>query len=172
MASRQARPDTAASNVLSALALAVLGAWMNPALASSGVDTLCDRSTGNTTAAEVPHTPLTIQVVDHGAANSVAAGEPGVDEEVDASSTRQLRPRTDIILRRIFDDSRLADGDDARFADADALSAPLADEKSSDTEDASNSGDVPSRGQTATQLPGVSEDELLRFRQRMYRVDI
>ena len=171
MASRQERSDRSASNVLSALALAALGAWTHPALASSGVDALCDRSTVAPPSTEAPRNRLTLEVVDHG--NAKAAGDVDIDDEVDAQSTRQLRPHTETILRRIFDESSPADTDVTPFADAESLGARLADEKSTDVEDASNpAGESPSPGQTATQLPGVSEDELLRFRKRMYRVDI
>lgn len=166
MKSRQATPHTAANNALSAIALAVLAVWINPAIASSGVDTLCDPSTAIVVSLEVPPAKLDIAVVDHGPANSVGAGG------ADAGQLRTLQPSDELILRRIFDEPRVPASDDAEPAGGDSLNAPLADENSSEREDPATSGDVTEDGETVTRLPGVSEDELLRFRRQMYRVDI
>jgi len=76
-------------------AAALLLCFSVPALAASGVDTLCDRAEEQSASLDVPVEHLTIQTIDHGDANTVAADDlkaaddaslteltvPGIDED-------------------------------------------------------------------------------------------
>ena len=161
---RQTPRNTKVISGLSALALMALGAaWMNPAFASAGAETRCDQSVDAPQLLNIPAEKLTIEVVDHGAASSLAAGDSSVDDPIDYNDTAanplDVRPRVEIMLRRIFDEPQLRSPESPQTEDVDARHAPL-------TVEGSDSNAV------TTALPGIAGDDLVRFKRQMYRTDI
>ncbi|MDJ0940635.1 MAG: hypothetical protein QNJ00_12820 [Woeseiaceae bacterium] len=144
-----------------------------PVSAASGVDVLCDRS-DPLASLDIQPGQLAIDIVDHGAAPALpnvlieTESEGGEPPETDA---RSLAPRADTILRRIFDESyaesELDDLKPAMTPDAKSiveLTVPI-DEEAADAE----SVEAPALD---AELPGVPEEELLRYRRQMFRTDI
>ena len=144
-----------------------------PVSAATGVDVLCDRASNPLESLDIQPGQLAIDVVDHGVAPALpkalieTESEGGEPPESDA----RFAPRADTILRRIFDESyaesELDDLKPAMTPDAKSiveLTVP-ADEEASDAEGI----EAPALD---AELPGVPEEELLRYRRQMFRTDI
>ncbi len=153
-----------------------------PALAATGLDVLCDRSSDQPVSLVVSVEELTINVVDHGSANSMAAGESAATEILPPSAV-SVNPSVETILRQIFDESAPAGQESAEATAAGAanavslaeLTAPTASDKSVELAGADDTGDVNSEESSSvvnTQLQGVPDDQILRYRRQMYRTDI
>ncbi len=152
-----------------------LGAWVNPALSATGADARCDQSIDTPPMSAATDSKLIIQVIDHGRNTAVANEDVSIDESpVDPApelSDRLTGPRVDVMLQRIFDDARLRHPQLAEPEQPDDVSGPLAIDQSEAGEEPAA---VISTDQTdgATELPGLSADELVRYRQQMFRKDI
>ena len=174
---RQTPRNTDVISGLSALALMALGgAWMNPAFASAGAETRCDQSVDSPQLLNIPAENLTIKVVDHGAASSLAAGDSSVDDPIDdddtAANPLDVRPRVEIMLRRIFDEPQLRAPETPQTEDVDARHAPLTVDKSNNGEENAATVEGSDSNAVTTALPGVTGDDLVRFKRQMYRTDI
>ena len=161
---------------LSALLVFALGFAMSPALAATGADTRCDQSVDSPQMPDVRNSNLTIEVVDHGATESVAPGQLSIDRarEDGGTATPSVddRPRVETLLRRIFDEPQLRTPELAPAEEAEERSAPFAVDKSENGEEKASTAPGDDASDVAPRLPGVSGDELLRFKQQMYRTDI
>jgi len=176
LASRLTLRSTDIISGLSALALlAIGGAWTNTAFASTGADARCDQSVDLPRLLDIPAEKLTIEVVDHGTSRAVAVGELSVDDLIvgdDAANPLDIRPRVDVLLRKIFDEPQLGTLQAPQAEDVDARHVPLAVDKTENGEEAAATVDSGDGSDRATALPGVSDDDLMRFKQQMYRTDI
>ena len=161
---------------LSALLLLALGTTTSPALAATSADTRCDQSAKSPALADVPRANLTLEVVDHGVSESVVPGQTSVDSAIEpgGSSTPSTdeRPRVETLLRRIFDEPQLRTPEIPETAESDERSAPFVVDKPEKVEKPAASVPDAETSDVAPRLPGVSSDELLRFKQQMYRTDI
>lgn len=132
-----------------------------PALAASSNKLLCDEESDANLVIKVE--TLTTKVVDHDVTLSAL-------EDVVASHL--LAPRAEAAIRDAFEESELEDEHPAPDLSTSVLSRPVAGAdatakpKNLETE---RSDPVSSMN---TRLPGVSDEDLLRFRKQMYRRDI
>ena len=176
MTHRLAPRPTERLSGLSALLLLALGSAMSPALAATGADARCDQSVDSPQMSDVRDSKLTLEVVDHGVTKSVAPGQLSIDSAIeDGGATIHSAddpPRVETLLRRIFDEPQLRAPEGTPAEEADERSAPFAVDKSENGEDKTPAGPRNEANDAAPRLPGVSGDELLRFKQQMYRTDI
>lgn len=155
MAGRQPEPLERPS-IAAAAASLVLAAWCSsPALAAPSVNPQCDDVVE--VSLEIPVHDLSAEVTSHDA--SASDGAPSIDDQPkDLTPARYLVPGA---------------RDDAREALRD-VAAPVADVVPPVTKEVA----TPPQGETGpqphinTRLPGVSDDDLERYRQQMYRTDI
>jgi hypothetical protein len=166
---------TAKLSGLSALLL-VCVMQANPALAATGADTRCDQPVASPQIPVVGDNNLKLQVVDHDTANSSVPGQLSVDGAIadggSAAPVPDEQPRVETLLRRIFDEPQLRTPDIQVEDDSDALNGPLAVDKSEITEDQTTADPDDATIDMAPGLPGISGDDFVRFKQRMYRTDI
>lgn len=175
MTRKQAPPCNVAPNHLSAIFVLAVGAWANPALSATGTDARCDQSIDAPPVTAMADTELTIQLIDHGANTNdahdeISPGETSVDLAPE-SSDRSTEPRIDVMLRRIADEAQMRQPQMTGREQPDDPSGPLTVEKAETVEDpaaAINTG----RPDGESELPGLSADELLRYRRQMLRKDI
>ena len=154
------------------------GGWCTQAAASS-TDIICDQTSRHPVSLDIPVNELTVNTVDHGAANTISSSESALensDDQIDPAVT----PRVAAVLRQIFDESL------ARQPLKDRLHTPTIDnlqdlvESVPLQEDAE--GSVRSSGKITVadssapdinaHLPGVEEEQTIRYRREMYRTDI
>ena len=156
--------------------MVALGSAMSPALAATGADTRCDQSVDSPQMTDVRSSNLTLEVVDHGATESVTPGQLSIDSAVeDGGATIPSvddRPRVETLLRRIFDEPQLRTREIAPAEEVDERSAPFAVDKSDNGEEKTSTTSGDDANDIAPRLPGADGDELLRFKQQMYRTDI
>jgi len=158
-----------------AIFVLVLGAWMHPALSATDANTRCDQSIDAPAMAAAANNKLAIQVVDHGM--NTAAGTDDISPEETAadqaaeSSDRRAAPRVDIMRQRIFDEVPLQQPQLSESEQPDGMRGSLAIDKTKVVEEPAA---VNNTDQTdgADELPEFSGDEVLRYRQQMYRKDI
>lgn len=176
MTHRKAPRSTEQLSGLSALLVVALGSVTSPALAATGADTRCDQSVASPQMTDVRSSNLTVEVVDHGATESVTPGQLSIDSAIEDGGTTipsvDDRPRVETLLRRIFDEPQLRTPEIAPAEEVDERSAPFAVDKSDNGEEKTPTGSGDDASDIAPRLPGVSGDELLRFKQQMYRTDI
>jgi len=158
-------------------ALIALCAWIVPGLAATGVDMSCERSANSSPLPQERPDQLMADVVDHGAGVDVPLGDVADAATADADrpaarASDDSGPRVDVMLRRIFDEPQLRAPEAAGPQQSDVLAPPLAVDKSDTVDDGSTGVEPVQDNDTATPLPGVSGDELMRYRQRMFRTDI
>ena len=117
---------------------------------------------------------LTISVTDHGITTTIVV-QPAGDEirKPQRIVDRSIAPRANTILRQIFDESYSASElDELRPASAPEAKSiaelTMPDDRAEPAADGSDS-ELPSLD---ADLPGVSEDETLRYRRQMFRTDI
>ena len=161
--------------LLNAVTALVLGAWMLPSVAATGTDTRSDASM------EIPPISLSagreipIQVIDHGAAVVVDAEPRPLDDAAAGSSADAveppLEPRAEIVLRQIVDEARAHEPRLQQPREDVDFNAPLAVEKTETLEDRPGVLEADPADASA-KFPGFGADELLRYRQQMYRTDI
>ena len=162
---------------LNALLLLALSASMSPALAATGADTRCDQSVDSPQMPDVRNSNLTLEVVDHAVPNSAAPGQVSVDSAIEDGGSKVPSaindpPRVETLLRRIFNEPQLRAPEAPPAEEADERSAPFAVDKSENGEETKSTVTGDEASDVAPGLPGVSGDELVRFKQQMYRTDI
>jgi hypothetical protein len=124
----------------------VLGVSCSSALASNGFKSDCDEVSDALPAVKIPTPSLTVRVVDHGLTTSAAdMKDPASDP---ASETIKSSALTEVADVKLNDNGE-----------------PVA----TDDDDTLPVNNLP---ETALVLPGVSEQQLPRFRRQMYRTDI
>lgn len=159
----------------------VLGAFVHPSLAATGSDTSCYQPID-----APPMTPsldrkLTISVINRSATRAAATtpvelddtSGPDADTPPDTADVAADRagPHVETMLRRIFDDAQARQPTLSQPETDDDFSAPFAVDKSENVDEPAGVLDAdPVEG--TTELPGFGADELLRYREQMYRTDI
>lgn len=130
--------------VAASLVLTALVATLSaaPALAAPALESLCDK-THNATL-EVSEIQLTATPVSHDTVETDSAAKVDV-----LSADHLLKPRVEATIREVFADS---------------------DDETKAAEDVQTEADDPVI--MNTRVPGVSDDELARFKRQMYRKDI
>ena len=149
------------------LALLSLAAWSGSAVAATGAETRCDQSVRSADMPDTRASGLKIEVVDHGPARS-----SGVIEEDPSDADDAAGPKVEVLLRRIFDEPQLRPVDAEESEDIDGVTAPLAVDQVETVEEAAKKANSDEATKTSADLPGVSADDLLRFKRQMYRTDI
>ena len=118
---------------------------------------------------------LPLQVIDHGAVSSAAAGDMSFDDtDADPTTrtpTRSTGPDVDLILKRMYDEARARQPGLSEPEQTADLSAPLVVDQSESIEEPAT-GLETNPVDSAAKLPGFSADELHRYRKQMYRTDI
>jgi hypothetical protein len=160
---------------LSAIVLLALVAWVHPALSATGSDARCDQRIDALPMSTAGDGKLAIEVLDHGA-NAALAGndiplEAAVASPALESPDRPSEPRIDVMLRRISDDARLPQSRLSEPDEVEVVGAPLAVGRTKAIEKPATALDT-NQTDVAAELPGFSADELLRYRQQMFRKDI
>lgn len=175
MTTKQAPRRKMASSQLGAIIVLAIGAWVHPAFAATAADARCDQPIDAPPMSAASESKLSIQVIDHGTSAAVASDDTSLTEAVaDAapeSSDGPRGPRVDIILRRIFDEAQLRQPQLAGPEHADDLATPFAVDKTEAIEEPATVLDS-EQSDVAAELPGFSADELLHYRQQMFRKDI
>lgn len=153
----------------SSLALLLLLAWSGAAIGATAVETRCDQSVRASDMPETRPTSFSIDVVDHGPVrpSRQIGGPPKI--EID---TEELGESVEIVLRRIFDEPRLRPVDTSNADNLDDIAAPMAVDQGETVEESASESESDDARKTSARLPGVSEDELMRFKRQMYRKDI
>jgi len=173
---RHAARPTGVLSRLRLAALIALCAWFVPGLAATGVDMSCERSANSSPLPQDRPDQLMADVVDHRTAGDVPLGDvadgASADERPTARASDDSGPRVDVMLRRIFDEPQLRAPEAARPQQSDLPAPPLAVDKSETVDDGATGVEPVQDNDAATPLPGVSGDELMRYRQRMFRTDI
>lgn len=125
-------------------------------------------------ALDIADPDLTISVTDHGVTTTVVVQPAGDETRMPQRIVdRSIAPRANTILRQIFDESYSASElDELRPASApDAKSIAeltMSDDRNEPAADG-NDAELPALD---ADLPGISEDETLRYRRQMFRTDI
>lgn len=172
-------PETLIKAALGDAFPAVLGlcALAFSTVASAGVTSLCDTRTIEPPDLDITADELTIELVDLGTSASIDL-DTGVDTD---TIVLQAPPDVDAMLKQVFDlsekqalrDARTSPGIEHRLAD---LSPPAmqseAPMSTTDETEAAADSDTPQRPAVSTRVPGLSEDDLRRYRSKMYRTDI
>lgn len=169
MTGKQAPRRHVASSLLSAATVLVLGAWACPSLAATGSDARCDQSLDQPPMSPADSGDLAIQVIDHGTATAtddLAVEETGADPAGGSKG-----PRVEVMLRRIFDEARARQPGLPQLEFAEDRNAPLAVDQADGIEEPAAVLEA-EPAESATELPGFSADELLRYRRQMFRTDI
>lgn len=174
---RYAARPTGVPSHLRLAAMVALCAWIVPGLAATGVGMSCEQSVNSSPLPQDRPGQLMADVVDHGAAadmlrDDVTAETPAADDRTAERAPADSGPRVDVMLRSIFDEPQLRAPEIAQPQQSDPLAPPLAVDKSETVDDATTGVEPVQDNGTATPLPGVSGEELLRYRQRMFRTDI
>lgn len=148
----------------------LLGLSCAPALASSGYSSICEK--------------LSIEPVDLATSSTIDPSARIETESFEAAESQPaanpLTPRTETILRQIFDETPADDQEtiepsavtSPNAAPIAELAAPVIREQTQNIEsNDARTGESESEPADA-RLPGVNDDDLLRFRRHMYRTDI
>ena len=115
---------------------------------------------------------LTIDVVNHGPTDEIDVA-PTIDESYEEeSATGRPSSRVEYLLRKIFDEPQLRTIDAEELQESDEITAPLAVDKTEAVDESASDSNSEEISPNAAGLPGVSEDDLARFKQQMYRTDI
>ena len=171
-------PETLVKATRGNASSAALGlcALMFASIASAGTTSLCDTRTIDPPDLDIQASELTIELTDLGAPTVI-----DIDVSIEAD-TRALTapPDVDAMLRRVFNLSDDVERNSARSSPAVRipvveLSTPAArsDTPISVTDEPDSDADtevVPPA--VSTRIPGLTEDELRRYRSKMYRTDI
>ena len=170
MTDRQAPRRKVASSLLGATIALVLGAWALPSLGATASGARCDESMDTPPMSAADDGDLTIQVIDHGAATAAEDALHGDEPDTDAADG-STGPRVEIMLRRIFDEARARQPNLPEPEVAGDRVAPLAVDKADGIEEPAAVLEA-EPADSAAELPGFAADELLRYRQQMFRTDI
>ena len=175
MTIRQAPRGTVTQRLLSAVTALLLGVWMFPSLAATGTDTRSDPSMESAPMSLSAGRELPIHVIDRAATGvvdheSLPLDDAAAETPADAAEP-PTGPRVDIMLRRIFDEARAREPQLHQPREDNDFNAPLAVEKTETREDAPGALESGPADATA-ELPGFGAQDILRYRQQMYRTDI
>jgi len=178
LTSRQAPRSKVAPSLLSAIAVLALCTFVHPSLAATGSDASCNQPIDAPPISLSADRKLTISVINNGSASAAATSRVPADVDKDTSADTSLDsagdpagPRVEMMLRRIFDDAQARQPTLSEPEQDDDFSAPFAVDKSENTEEpASRLETDPAEG--TADLPRFGADELLHYRQQMYRTDI
>lgn len=168
MTRKQAPRPRVAPSQLSAIIVLTLCAWVHPALSATGADARCDHSIDTLPMSAATDSKLAMRVIDHGDSAALEGNDIPLEAAVTGpaleSPDRPGEPQVDIMLRPISDDAQLPQSRLSEPDEVEVVGAPLAvgRTKAIDT----------SQTDVAAELPGFSADELLRYRQQMFRKDI
>lgn len=173
-------PETSIKAAHSGRLTAVLGlcALTISSVASAGVTSLCDTRTIDPPDLDIHSAELTIELIDLG--TTVVPVDLGVGIDAEAM-TLPARPDVDAMLNRMFDQSDKlelpavrASSPAQRFPVAELSTSAIEPEASMNGTEASENDAETDVGPPAvsTRIPGLSEDELRRYRRKMYRTDI
>lgn len=175
MTTRRAPRRRVASSYLSAVLLLVLGAWVHPALSATGAGARCDHPVDAPPMSADADNKLAIQVIDHGTSTSVADREVAVDDAfsdpVPQSPSLHTERAADDMLQQIFGEARTLQPPLSETGLVDDRGTPLAIDKAEAMEEPTAVLET-DQADVAAELPGFSADELLRYRQKMFRKDI
>jgi hypothetical protein len=160
------------------IAVLALGAFVQPSLAATGSDSSCDQPIDPPPMSLSTDRKLTISVINHGSASAASTSRvtPDVDNDTKADTPRDSAgdpagPRVEMMLRRIFDDAQARQPTLSEPEQDDDFSAPFAVDKSENVEEPASRLEVdPAEGTADVSRFGA--DELLHYRQQMYRKDI
>ena len=155
-------------------AVVLLAFWCAPVFAA-GSDVFCEKAAIASVSLDVQIEDLAIAVVDHGITDAVSAA--GLEP---AAPSVLMAPRVETILREIFDETVPADHEAAdatpisspHAASLAELTAPVLREQGKKIDDAEIREDKLGVSGVNTRVPGVSEDDLSRYRRQMFRTDI
>lgn len=175
MTSRQAPRSKVAPSLLSTIAVLALGAFVHPSLAATGSDASCDQPIDAPPMSPSADRKLAIRVINQGAAATHPVPlDDAKDAEADAfrdAAAEPIGPRVETMLRRIFDEAQARQPTLSEPEQDDDFSAPFAVDKSENVDEPAAVLEAePVEG--TTELPGFGADELLHYRQQMYRTDI
>lgn len=169
MTSIQAPRRKVGSSLLSAALVLVFGAWAHSSVAATDTDARCDQSMDTPPMSPAEDGNLALQVINHGTA--AAADTISVEETKAGPADGSTGPRVEIMLRRIFDEARARQPNLPKPEIMEDHSAPLAVDKTDGIEEPAAALEA-EPADSAAELPGLSADELLRYRQQMFRTDI
>ncbi len=171
------RQDSSSRALVGATSLALIAAfsgWCGTAAASSAV-TACNDTLTEVVSSELPTPSLKLKVVDHGMDDLKSKAS----QDKSAFSSRRLPDPLDLAPTESLQ------ADDAHDVDVEPTATPVSDQGQASVSDAEGTATgendlaekpaVPVEGQLpaiATKVPGVSDDNLTRYRERMYRTDI
>jgi hypothetical protein len=114
---------------------------------------------------------LSIQVIDHGSATAAAADELATDDTGADPAGGSKGPRVETMLRRIFDEARARQPGLSEPEIVEDGAAPFAVDKTDSMEEPAAALEA-EPADSAAELSGFSADELLRYREQMFRTDI
>ncbi len=170
MTIQQAPRGKVARRHLSAAAALVLTALATPSLAATGTEARPDQALYAPPMSLSTDHDASLAVIDQGAARAVTPDAPAGDdaEAVPDAAAPPAGLRVEIMLRRIFDEAQARQPTLQPRQEDDDFNPPLAVEQS---ETLDNPRGVV-EAEAAAQPPGFGADDLLRYRQQMYRTDI
>ena len=143
-----------------------------PLLAATGVD--CDQAAALPDSIDISKPDLSVTTVaEHTVTSPMSEPRDGEQLRRPSASTVSLAPRAETILRRIFDES-YSSTDLDQLAPASATGAKSIAELTAPAEATESSNEEKDAELPAldADLPGMSEDETLRYRRQMFRTDI
>lgn len=132
---------------IAATAILALCSWSATAFAASGHQELCPET--DVTSLDIPHTQLNASAVSHEETSPDAAEESERSPTLPTAQRLHAQPKA--TLREIFSDT---------------------ESSTQGADDAVSSQDGDERTHMNTRVPGVSDDELMRYKEQMYRRDI
>lgn len=159
----------------------LLGLWCAPALAASG--SFCEGVEGLTVNLEIPEGEFEIEVIDHAPVTTIETVDIYGSDDIGIDVTPHdvpLAPQVETILKQIFDETP-PDGQEpsaatpVRSPDAAPLAeltAPVLREKNREIQDDNEADRGVERRNDDSDLEGVTDEDLLRYRRQMYRTDI
>ena len=168
--------------LLGAVTALALGLWMFPSLAATGTDARSDPSMDSNPMSLSAGRELPIQVIDEGATSAVEPQSlpldgPVAETPVNAAETlldaaeSPRGPQFDPMLRRIFDEGQAHQRQLQQAQKKDDFNGRLAVDKSETVNEPPVVLETDPAEATAG-FPGFGADDLLRYRQQMYRTDI
>ena len=177
-------PTFAANRSARAAALLALAIACAPALASSSL-ALCDEESRKAQSLDVPAVELSIRTADLGSADAVTAGGQPLDQPIEsrkwALPLLTLTPRAESILQKMFEEPQFSPPSQLDPLPAETgKSGPVAEvitpqpggDKIEQPDDVDARNESEELNGVSTRLPGVTTDDLVRFKRRMYRTDI
>lgn len=151
-----------------------------PAVAIAGVDTLCDQDSHNNATLDIEVADLSIELTDVPANQTFMPVD--LDIAIDLDEYQVPLPDDHLQIERLFDQAHVNQLPDS-ISPRDSIHPPLVELSKPAVSDSSaelleepvdaksnDAADAPPA--VNTRVPGLSQDDLQRYRQRMYRTDI